>query len=52
MTPMIGFAIFASVRRLDYRAFPDWPKDQPTTVGNFARWLATGRAALTQTASG
>lgn len=33
---------FAIRRGFDESAFPDWPKDVPVTVRNFARWLDLG----------
>jgi len=31
----------------DWRSWPPWAAEQPTTVRNFARWLTNGRPART-----
>lgn len=34
---------FAKEQGLDWKAWPDWPSQAPSTVRNFAIWLAHGR---------
>lgn len=42
---------FCSAFALRWRDFGDWPKDMPTTVRNFARWLSQGRRASARAAA-